>query len=617
MTILALAMVWLIGLCLGLAVYSAVERRFPSALTPSEAVLLAVGGAGAVAFLCYWLHPVLGKAYSAFVLAAAFLVLILFLKRRWSDRSWPVGLDRVRPLAMPLVVGLGYLALFTGWGDTVGGLEPNRLFFNDFRPPDNHIPWAFSRALIEGDSSKLTELSGGWRFSDRPPLQAGVYAMLTGIFGTKGSGLFLPVGIFCQLLGFLGIGALAERGVIGRRAFLLTVAFTAISGLTFFYTLFTWPKLMAAGFGLVAVGAMHRLAVTGSARRLGAADSVILAVASALAMLSHGGAVFSLAGFGLVYGLVAMRARRFGALAGGVALALMFYMPWAAYQAAYNPPGDRLAKMHFAGVHEVNEEQTALELIVSAYRSTPIGVVAEYKAQNVFTLFGKRQLDRAQWEVLRGAVGGTCDPANVRASLEPFGYMIDVDAVTCSVSSLVLLHRIDQREHVFRAVAIPLSIAVLALLFAWSRRTRGMPLVRESLIDRRETAPGTLPMLLSGQLASAVLWCLSMFFGGETVITHASMAFVVLFLVLAALIVARAHVAFAVAALALVTVDFLLTWVAFMPECGTASCMPIAASGSIGLVAVGLALVLSAAIPAGTEVMKARYSGGWRSKAAE
>jgi len=550
----------LLVVAIGLCLRRLTLRRLAFAPTPSESVILSTGLAGYLGFWSYALSPVIGGVLTVVLLALPCAVATV--------PAWRAGiradLRLFRPLLWPFGLGALLVLLFVSWGEAVGGTEANRFFFNDLRPNDNFLPRGFARDLLSWDRSKLSGLDpAGWRNADRPPLQSGILLALGGPLLADRFSPYLGAGILCQILAALSLVTLRERGLLSKRAFHLSLALYALTGLIFFYTVYVWPKLLAAGFVICAVAAMHRLVV---GDRPGRGDHWTLALSAGFAMLSHGAAVFSLLAFGLVYGLLAVRRGRLKALMAGVLLALTLYAPWIGYQKLVDPPGDRLLKMHLAGIHHVDEEIGAAEAIADAYGRLDLAQIVEWKALNFQSLLGNPSLDRAQVLVWRGLLGGECEPAAISQALIPVDFLLERETVGCSLSDALMLHRLDQREHLARALAIPLLLTLVAAGFALKRRN--------------DAETGFARVLLAAQAATVLIWCLLLFGPAQAVITHASLALVVLTLVTAAIGAVRLPDPVAWGAAAVMAADFTLTWIWPLPQCEAPSCVLQADSGS-------------------------------------
>ena len=119
-------------------------------------------------------------------------------------------------------------------------------------------------------------------------------------------------------------------------------------------------------------------------------ETVVAALAFALALLAHPGSAFSAPA--LVF--LAIRRRRFiGAakLLAALALIAALIAPWVAYQKFYDPPGNRLLKMHLAGVGPV-DSRSAWQAIRDTYSALGPKTIATYKWANVRTLLGPHPL---------------------------------------------------------------------------------------------------------------------------------------------------------------------------------------------------------------------------------
>jgi hypothetical protein len=436
----------------------------------------------------------------------------------------------------------------------------------------------------------------GWRNSDRPPLQTGLTAILAGPIGIHDPQVYLGLGAFCQVLAFLAVASLWRRGQIGLNAALVSQGLIAFSGIMFFYTVFTWPKLMAAAFVIVAVSALDRL--SGSADRdpkSVRADVAILMLALVFAMLSHGAAVFSLIGFAMVYGIRALRNRRALALVVGLGLSVMLYLPWMAHQKLVDPPANRLVKMHLAGqipLEELDDSVGAWTEIKHAYGRLSASQILEHKRLNMLRLAGYDEIDLAKDIAWKGILGGTCAWDRVPHGLALQSYLFDPEDFGCDWWTLTTLRRVEQRDLLLPAVVVPLTFASAAFGVLLWRRRRGHA-VPQGAAEGGDK--GFEIRIAIGQGLGVLIWCLIMFGPGETRLTHASMALVVLLLAQLAAVMARAPWWLGTACLALMGADFAVTWVVSLPECGKAPCILIPDSDSPTLLLLGcLSLLLVA-----------------------
>ena len=298
--------------------------------------LVAFGLACWVAFWVYWWRPGLGPLWTYILLlgiAAALWMMrrTLRLQVRFAHR---LLLPATTYAAFILVIG--YYPSF----DVNDLLTQGATRWLDL-PGDNILPKLFADQLRRGQVHQ--PMVGDWLSSDRPPLQTGAYLLL---FGTSPSPLSYQVAAsWLQALVLLP-AMLLLRQVAPHVAGVALIAFGA-SSLLSVHVLFVWPKLLAAAYGLVV------LMLAMDTGRVTRERAFLLGAAAALAMLSHGGAAFSLVAIALcMVGARFSQARQLALVAAGTAL--LTYAPWMAYQRFADPPGNRLLKWHLAGMVEPN-----------------------------------------------------------------------------------------------------------------------------------------------------------------------------------------------------------------------------------------------------------------------
>ncbi len=384
-----LTLAWLV--LLGTAAVSLWLRSTEGGLTqPVFRGYCLIAGAGYLAFWACFAHPRLGDAYVG-LLTVGLLVwlgsargaaaaLALWRDERW----WRVWLTLAG-------VGLVYFGLLhlrdcdAPWS----WLAANR--YRPGLPPDNEIPQMFARRLLEGQSPR--HLIADWLSSDRPPMQTGAILLLGPLLrptdGAQFDSLCQAMGFWFQLLWVPAlVGLLQSLGLTLRRALAL-VACIAATAVLLINTQFVWPKLAAAGFVLGA----WVLWRTATPRRT--ADWGWTGGALALGFLCHGGVAFSLLVLGpmMIWGGGKTRWR---GLVWCVLVAAVVYAPWWAYQRFYEPPGNRLLKMHLAGIDPPDGRSTA-EALRDAYRATPLRVFIEGRRANLHALITGNWRDLADF----------------------------------------------------------------------------------------------------------------------------------------------------------------------------------------------------------------------------
>ncbi len=318
---------------------------------------------------CVWLAmPAVGRLLAVGLpvaeLAAAVAVM---LHRPW--RAVLGSLDVFGPLGLVFAVALAYLGLYFGCVGTGTCVT--------FGPPiDNVVPLWFPNAIDQGTAHVPF---GDWHYSDRPPLQAGVVlanALFT-LNPTISELAYVLQGTLLQCLWLPAMWVLGRRVGLPYRRLAPLLAFGVCLGFFLLNSVFVWPKLLAAAccaFGVVWWFVERE-------RRL---YWVLGAASVACGLLSHTGVIFTL----LPLGLLLLR-RRFRpswstlGLAAGTGFALM--LPWTLYQKVYDPPGDRLLKMHLAGVAPLDDRSFG-QALVDAYSHTPLITVLATRLGNLTSL---------------------------------------------------------------------------------------------------------------------------------------------------------------------------------------------------------------------------------------
>ncbi|MDX2231833.1 MAG: hypothetical protein NW220_19525 [Leptolyngbyaceae cyanobacterium bins.349] len=355
------------------------------ALTVMMAVLMS-SVIGYIAFWAYFLNPVIGYSFSV-------VVLLLSGWQIWQlhRQQQLLPLLQTRDVRLPLLlmfsVGLAYLTILylVNQGESAAELAQMR-FFAGSMPPDNILPKLFADRLFEGKDPR--QLFGDWRSSDRPPLQAGIVLFQRPIMVLTGN-----VGFHYQLLGTVlqcawvaALWALCRTLQLTGKQQAIVMAFSIFSGFFLFNSVYLWPKLLAAAFTILTLSLL--LPAIYESRPPTPIEAGLAAGSAALGMLSHGGVVFTLPAIALMlvirpHSLWGVRSLLIGCVIYGLLIA-----PWSAYQKLYDPPGDRLAKWHLAGVHDLDREtsRSALAAIVNAYQQLSVPEILNHKWENVKTL---------------------------------------------------------------------------------------------------------------------------------------------------------------------------------------------------------------------------------------
>jgi hypothetical protein len=498
---LAYAVVFALLLAPGYAVARAIVRRYGFDRAATLVIAYAVTGvAGYIVFWCYFLKPEFGR----FVSSVWIVMGVVGVGIVWRAR---IPRDEAIPLALTFFTGLFYLAVLYLPGAAIGASQ--RFFV--LRPQDNIISQLFAEHLFQG--ADLRHFLGDFTSSDRPPLQTAVLLLVRPVLPFLTINLNVAYEIasaVAQLVWLPAAWMLCVRAGFAPKRRALVLAFMVFSGFFLYNTVYTWPKLLAAGLCIAAL-----LFVVAPVRGNRDASLVLAGICAALALLGHGSAVFF-----LVPALVLATAFRRLPFARGLAWAavagVVLLLPWSAYQRFYDPPGDRLLKMHLAGIQNVDPRSAGVA-IAQAYAHAAPGDIVRNKLANVRTALGASPL-------LASASEG--EPATA-----------------------VVRWRLHEREQVTTALGV-LNLGWLVLPWWMFARSRDA------------AARRTVGALLTIVLASTLFWCAAMFGPGTTVTTHSAYAVeAVLFIALAAA-VAALPAPFALVMLGLAVADLGVTWIA-------------------------------------------------------
>jgi hypothetical protein len=129
------------------------------------------------------------------------------------------------------------------------------------------------------------------------------------------------------------------------------------------------------------------LATTDAAAPSAWARAATGAALIALALLAHGGVAFSLATLPVLPALNGGVRRWFsangiGSLTAATGIAVLLLAPWIVFQRVVAPPGDRLLRMHLAGVDAMDPRPLSV-LIVDQYRARTARELIDTRAANL------------------------------------------------------------------------------------------------------------------------------------------------------------------------------------------------------------------------------------------
>jgi hypothetical protein len=305
----------------------------------------AVVALGVLGYAAFWAAYANYRLF-ALLKIAVLVVLVIHLgalawRRRIGDYRWLVEPLLFTFLFFIAVVTLGFSA---GGIDDPATTAQNR--FSHPLPPDNILPYIVSIALKAGRIP--SPMAGEWLASDRPPLQTGLYLLLTLHNHPLGYQIVSSWLQATYLLGAWGLAVAAALPAAARRLTLLACCLLPTAILNTFYV---WPKMIAVGYLLLVFALLFCYRPQNDREK---ALGVLLGGLAALAILSHGTSFFALIAFALVV-LAFWAWPSLRTMIAGAATLVLLYVPWILYQQFIDPPGNRLLKWHLAGVIGIDQ----------------------------------------------------------------------------------------------------------------------------------------------------------------------------------------------------------------------------------------------------------------------
>ena len=351
-------------------------------------VLLAVGmvGSGVAALLAFWAYfaaPPIGHACAIAVVAISFL--FSFRHRRAFDPHLRRHL--LVPAALWCFGTLFLIFLGFLYGGTDQPMLTGMTRFSHQLPSDNYLPLFFADALFARGHNGPPAHFVDWLSSDRPPLQSG-FVLGQRIFAWTDPALHYQVlSVALQQLWIVGLWSVLLA--IRVRAFTrgLIVITLLLSDVVIVNGFFVWPKLLSAAYLLAA--AAFILSERWRADRRDLRSAALVAALFALALLSHGGSVFGIVPLVAIAAIRGVPTARWVAV--GLVSGLALLVPWFLYQRYEDPPGNRLIKWMFAGVHAV-DDRSSLEALNDAYAAVGISGAVQNKLGNFRTMVGGEQV---------------------------------------------------------------------------------------------------------------------------------------------------------------------------------------------------------------------------------
>lgn len=345
-------------------------------------------------FWCWFLSWRLVRPFGCTLEVAALLYVVLTSKKL-SGASRLALRPLLTPFALVFTSALLILAATYAYGGLNTPLVTPRTRFSHPLPGDNELPFLLGESMMHVHKIPVP-LYGDWLASDRPPLQTAL--MLGQFFARIGPDevTYQVLAVLLQSLWIFGLWLLLYARNVHRYATALVLAGCLFSNFVFVNSTFVWPKLLAAAYllGFLALFFGGRLTKHSQfALPMAITSGCLLA----WSLLSHGGTAFAFLGLTPLAFSPRFISLKIGLIT--LTTVALLYSPWIAFQKFYDPPGDRLIKMHIAGLEHI-DNRPAIRAILDSYQATPFHQIVEYKEQNLKTIFTTFRFWPTLWQLL-------------------------------------------------------------------------------------------------------------------------------------------------------------------------------------------------------------------------
>ena len=344
-------------------------------------------------YVSFWLglftNETAGCAFTAMLILAGTISWAFHFKNSTRKYSWNWNQFYTTGIIIVILI----IPILLSWQAFTNKqpFEISREMFFDL-PNDNEISHYLAKAIR--NDTYTSPLFGDWLGSDRPPLQAGFLLMLEpvlNLFNFSHEPDFI-LSYIAQTAWIFGALSLLSVVVNKRHSFVryAGITSTTFTGLILVNSVFTWPKLLAAGYLLLSVSLMiPALSVSRNKDPLPFGLWVSAGTATALASLSHGASLFAIIPLVLMmmYHLLTVGFTR-------LSKCFLFFLgpfvflqsAWLMWQRFGDPPGYRLIKWHLAGVLPIDERGLA-ETLIDSYREIGLTRAIQFKWENIQVLF--------------------------------------------------------------------------------------------------------------------------------------------------------------------------------------------------------------------------------------
>ena len=356
--------------------------------TPIGNMMAGILLAGLAAFglwFCAYHLPAAGRLITYLWLAISLVIIAYHLFAGSRRLRWPsVNMPLVLVIVLTLVQALFVFSLKI----VSTNYSANYLFYPASWSTDNQIPTTTAQLLADGSLFSKWPFFP-WVVSDRTPLLAAmlypvavVLRDVSGFVGPAAANMILQTcGFGLQNLWVVPAWWLFREARLSFASCIAGSVLVAGTAFTFFNSIYVWPKLLSATFCL----GQYLFSPHRTTRRAGASRWMGVAAcgsSAALAMLSHGGAVFAVAAI-FVIAAVRMTIRQWWLIGLTSAIAIAIVVPWLAWTKAEAPSRNPLPKFLLTGDFGFSTPQESLTAATTrVYRglSPKQWVAAKWKA---------------------------------------------------------------------------------------------------------------------------------------------------------------------------------------------------------------------------------------------
>jgi len=248
-------------------------------------------------------------------------------------------------------IAFGLLRLWQGADNTY--FQDSSFRFADLAV-DNALPAIAANSISRG--TLPDPLVPGWQLSDRPPLQTG-FLIITSFNRQVSWNYYFIFSLLAQSLIFWAIFYWVRSRKYSNSTQLFSLVILGFTSFVAQNIIFPWPKLFGAAFLIVALSIYLQKKEYNSDTY----TAPLLLSASTLCHSSHFFVVVPILFYSLLNSNAGLKRKLIA-----FSIFLVSQLPWLLFQKVVLPPGDRLIKLHFAGIKEENN-RPFLELFIQKY----------------------------------------------------------------------------------------------------------------------------------------------------------------------------------------------------------------------------------------------------------